>query len=144
MRVTDILRAKGSNVLTIWPGASVRSAVERMASARVGALVVVDDDGKLTGVVSERDVLQALASNGDSAMSMPVSDVMPSRLVTCSTDDALDELMAVMTNRRVRHLPVVENSRVIGIVSIGDLVKARLNELETESQVLRDAYLRVR
>jgi CBS domain-containing protein len=122
----------------------VRSAVERMASAGVGALVVVNDDGLLIGVVSERDVLQALASNGDSAMSMPVSDVMPRHLVTCSTDDALGDLMAVMTNRRVRHLPVVDNGRVVGIVSIGDLVKARLHELETESQVLRDAYLRVR
>jgi len=144
MKVTEILRGKGANVLTIWPGASVRSAIERMASAGVGALVVIDDDGGLAGVVSERDVLKALASNGDSAMSMPVSDVMPARLVTCSTDDALGELMAVMTNRRVRHLPVVEDNHVIGIVSIGDLVKARLHELETESQVLRDAYLRVR
>jgi CBS domain-containing protein len=144
MKVTEILRVKGANVLTVWPGASVRSAVERMASAGVGALVVIDDGGALVGVVSERDVLRALASSGDSAMSLPVSDVISRHVITCSKDDSLGDLMAIMTNRRVRHLPVVDGGHVVGIVSIGDLVKARLHELETESQVLRDAYLRVR
>jgi len=144
MKVTEILRAKGANVLTVWPGASVRSAVDRMARAGVGALAVIDDSGALVGLVSERDVVRALAAQGDAAMSRPVSEVTGRHVVTCSKDDSLSDLMAVMTDRRVRHLPVMEGGHIIGIVSIGDLVKARLHELETESQVLRDAYLRVR
>jgi len=144
MKVTEILRAKGANVLTVWPGASVRSAIDRMARAGVGALAVVDDSGALVGLLSERDVVRALAADGDAAMSRAVSDVTSRHVVTCSKDDSLSDLMAMMTDRRVRHLPVIDDGRIIGIVSIGDLVKARLHELETESQVLRDAYLRVR
>ena len=144
MKVTEILRSKGADVITIWPGASLRSAVERMAKRNVGALVVVDDAGKVVGMVSEREVVHALAETGERALAEAVADLMPRRLITCGPDDRLADLMAVMTEHRVRHLPVVEDGRLVGLVSIGDLVKARLGELELESNVLRDAYLRVR
>ena len=144
MKVTEILHRKGADVITIWPGASLQSAVERMASRNIGALVVVDDEGKIVGMVSERDVVLALAASAEKAPAQSVTDVMSRRLLTCGPDDSLAELMAVMTEHRVRHLPVVDLGQLLGLVSIGDLVKARLGELEFESHVLRDAYLRVR
>ena len=144
MKVTEILHRKGADVITIWPGASLQSAVERMASRNIGALVVVDDAGKIVGMVSERDVVLALAASAEKAPAQSVTDVMSRRLLTCSPDDSLAELMAVMTEHRVRHLPVVDHGQLLGLVSIGDLVKARLGELEFESHVLRDAFLRVR
>jgi len=144
MKVTEILRRKGADVITIWPGASLQSAVERMASRNIGALVVVDDNGKIVGMVSERDVVLALAASAERAPVQSVTDVMSRRLLTCGPDDSLADLMAVMTEHRVRHLPVVDHGQLLGLVSIGDLVKARLGELEIESHVLRDAYLRVR
>ena len=144
MKVTEILRNKGADVITIWPGASLRSAAERMTKRNVGALVVVDDDGKVVGMLAEREVVRALADSAERALNESVSDVMSRRPITCGPEDRLADLMAVMTEHRVRHLPVVEQGRLLGLVSIGDLVKARLGELEFESNVLRDAYLRVR
>jgi CBS domain-containing protein len=144
MKVTEILHRKGADVITIWPGASLQSAVERMASRNIGALVVVDDAGKIVGMVSERDVVLALAASAEKAPAQSVTDVMSRRVLTCGPGDSLAELMAVMTEHRVRHLPVVDHGQLLGLVSIGDLVKARLGELEFESHVLRDAYLRVR
>ena len=144
MKVTEILSNKGADVITIWPGASLRSAVDRMTKRNVGALVVVDDEGAVVGMVSERDVVLALAASAERALGESVADVMSRRPITCGPDDRLAALMAVMTEHRVRHLPVVDEGHLVGIVSIGDLVKARLGELEFESSVLRDAYLRVR
>lgn len=144
VKVAEILRVKGTNVLTTLPGATVRAAMSSMANGGVGALAVVREDGELVGLISERDVVVALARTGDEAFNELVSAVMAHRLITCGPDDRLTDLMAVMTNQRVRHVPVVERGRLAGIISIGDLVKARLNELEFESQILRDAYLRVR
>ena len=144
MKVTEILKTKGSMVLTIWPGASLRSAVERMATSGVGALVVVDTGEALIGMLSERDVVKSLARSGGAALTQPISEVMSHPVITCGLDDRLSDLLAVMTHRRVRHLPVVEHGHVVGLVSIGDLVKARLQELELESSVMKDAYLRVR
>ncbi|MET0909708.1 MAG: CBS domain-containing protein [Ilumatobacteraceae bacterium] len=143
MKVSEILRTKGDRVATVEPDESVRTAVARMSTRAIGALVVVDRDGRIVGVVSERDVMRALATSDVAAMSRLVRDVMTTDVVTCGRDDRLGELMAVMTRRRIRHIPVVEAGRLVGIVSIGDLVKSRLEELELESRVLRDAYLRV-
>ena len=144
MKVTEILRNKGTDVITIWPGASLRSAVERMTKRNVGALVVVDDEGKVVGMLAEREVVRALADSAERALNESVADVMSRRPITCGSDDRLADLMALMTEHRVRHLPVVADGHLLGLVSIGDLVKARLGELEFESNVLRDAYLRVR
>ena len=144
MKVTEILHSKGADVITIWPGASLRSAVERMTKRNVGALVVVNDDGKVVGMLAEREVVHALADSAERALNESVADVMSHQPITCGPRDRLADLMAVMTEHRVRHLPVVEDGHLLGLVSIGDLVKARLGELEFESNVLRDAYLRVR
>ncbi|MGH9132567.1 MAG: CBS domain-containing protein [Ilumatobacteraceae bacterium] len=144
MKVSEILFVKGSSVHTVSPGASLRSAVERMATVGVGSLVVVDADGAIAGMVSERDVIRALAGSGDAVLARAVADVMTHDVITCSNADRLGDLMHIMTKHRVRHLPVVERDRLVGLVSIGDLVKARLEELEVESHVMRDAYLRVR
>ncbi|MGD9701487.1 MAG: CBS domain-containing protein [Acidimicrobiia bacterium] len=143
MKVSEILRTKGDRVATVEPGETVRTAVERMTRRSIGSLVVVDGDARIVGMISERDVMRALATNDVTALSRVVRDVMTTDVVTCGRDDRLGELMAVMTRRRIRHLPVVEDQRLVGIVSIGDLVKSRLEELELESRVLRDAYLRV-
>lgn len=144
MKVDAILRFKGSTVVTAWPSATLHSAAERMASAGVGALVVLDAEGSLVGMMSERDVVQALARSGTSSLTLTVSQVMSKPVLTCSPDDHLRVLMDVMTRKRVRHLPVLDNGALVGLVSIGDLVKARLDELESESNEFRDAYLRTR
>lgn len=144
MKVTQILQDKGAEVHTIWPTATLRMATERMSSLRVGALVVVDDNGDVVGLLAERDVVESLARFGAGVATGLVAEAMTRNVITCAPDDRVDDLMAVMTRRRVRHLCVMEDGRLAGMISIGDLVKARLSELEFESNVLRDAYLRVR
>ena len=142
MKVAEILRSKGANVLTVERAVSLRSALERMAVSGVGALVVTGPDGSMVGIVSERDVVRALATSGATALDAAVEDVMTREVITCTPDDKVTDLMGVMTRRRTRHLPVMDGPRLTGIVSIGDLVKARVNELELESQILREAYAR--
>ena len=142
VKVAEILRSKGANVLTVERAVSLRSALERMAVSGVGALVVTGPDGSMVGIVSERDVVRALATSGATALDAAVEDVMTREVITCTPDDKITELMGVMTRRRTRHLPVLDGPRLAGIVSIGDLVKARVNELEMESQILREAYAR--
>ena len=142
MKVAEILRSKGANVLTVERAVSLRSALDRMAVSGVGALVVTGHDGSMVGIVSERDVVRALATSGAMALDAAVEDVMTREVVTCTPDDKVTDLMGVMTRRRTRHLPVMDGARLAGIVSIGDLVKARVNELELESQILREAYAR--
>ncbi len=141
MKVEDILRSKGTQVLTVAPDATLQQAARTLAASRVGALVVSSDGRRVEGMLSERDVVQAMASHGAAAMSRGVSTAMTTPVVTCTRQDRITALMAVMTAKRCRHIPVVENGLLGGIVSIGDLVKARLEDLELESQVLRDAYL---
>lgn len=141
MKVADILRTKGSRVLTVSPDATLHDAARTLASSRVGALVVSTDGRRIAGMLSERDVVQAIASDGAPAMQQSVSSAMTTPVVTCVPDDRLIAVMAVMTTKRCRHIPVVVGGELQGIVSIGDVVKARLEDLELESQVLRDAYL---
>jgi CBS domain-containing protein len=141
VKVADILRTKGSRVLTIGPGATLHDAARTLAASRVGALVVSTDGRRADGMLSERDVVQAIASHGAGAMQRRVSSAMTSPVVTCTPDDRLIAVMAVMTTKRCRHIPVVVGGELNGIVSIGDVVKARLEDLELQSQVLRDAYL---
>jgi len=144
MKVMQILREKGTTVYTISPRAEVRTAIDWLNTHRIGALVVLSDSGDLIGIVSERDIVEALARTDSRVLSQPVVNVMTRDVITCAPEDRANDLMAVMTRRRVRHLVVVDGGRLAGIISIGDLVKARLMELELESSVLRDAYLRVR
>jgi CBS domain-containing protein len=141
VKVEDILRSKGSAVRTVAPGATLEQAAQMLSAARIGSLVVSADGRRVDGMLSERDIVYAIAAQGAKAMARPVSSAMTTPVVTCTPQDRITALMAVMTAKRCRHIPVVTDGALSGIVSIGDLVKARLEDLELESQVLRDAYL---
>ena len=137
MNVHTILRNKGKSVVTIHPDATVERAVAVLRLRGIGALVVSDDGENVVGILSERDVVEALGRIGNELLGFSVAEVMTSPVVTCEPEDSIAELMAEMTNRRIRHFPVIEDGRLIGIVSIGDLVKSRLDEIEYEASSLR-------
>ena len=140
MRINDVIRHKPSqDVVTIAPGATVRELVALLAEHNVGALVVSDDGETVMGIVSERDVVRHLHSD-DSLLDNTVSAIMTAEVHTCGGDDAVDALMALMTEQRVRHVPVVADGRLDGIISIGDVVKSRIGELEFERDQL-DSYV---
>lgn len=137
MNVETILRNKGDWVATIRPDAAVGAAVNILNRKRIGALVVSEDGSDVAGILSERDIVIALAEHGDDLLSCPVDEVMSRTVVTCEPSDSVGELMAEMTSRRIRHFPVMSGGRLCGIVSIGDLVKSRLNEIEFEANSMR-------
>lgn len=143
MQVRDILAAKGQRVVTIRPDATIATAVHRMALERVGALVVSEDGITIAGILSERDIIHGLAEDGGEIMGTDrrIADLMTRNVITCGPEDKVKTVMAEMTRRRFRHVPVVDNGRLAGIVSIGDVVKSRLEEMELETLVLRDAYI---
>ena len=143
MNVSSILRRKGTHVETTRPQTTVGEAAQRLTANGIGSLVVLDDEGNLLGVVSERDLVRALSEHGRSSWSMPVKEVFTERPATCKPEDSLRDVMSVMTRRRARHLPVIAGEALVGIVSIGDTVKGQLEELELEVGVLRD-YARAR
>jgi CBS domain-containing protein len=138
MRVAEILHHKGRHVSTVRSTERVAAAIKKLYDERIGALVVLDRWGKLVGMFSERDVIHALAQHGAEALEYEVHELMTPEVTTCAPGDGLAEVMAVMTVHRVRHLPVMESGQLVGIVSIGDLVKHRLEEKEAEAAVLRD------
>ena len=138
MLISQMLRLKGADVATIQPGAAVTDVVGALAEHGVGALVVSSDGTTIEGIISERDVVRSLATNGTDALKMTVADVMTADVVTCDLAATTEQLMAEMTQRRFRHIPVVEDGKLAGIVSIGDVVNARVGELETERQQLTD------
>ena len=144
MKVEPILRAKGGEVRTIAPDASVSLAAHRMSTERIGCLVVTRDGATVDGLVTERDLVRAMARHGNAASAMRIADVMSVDVPWCHLDDDLAEVMQTMTRRRYRHVPVVDGKRLVGLVSIGDVVKHRLEELELEKQVLRERYLATR
>ncbi|HVA35947.1 MAG TPA: CBS domain-containing protein [Stellaceae bacterium] len=137
MNVEAILKAKGRQVVTIAPDAAVADAVRLLHRMGIGALIVSTDAKRLDGILSERDVVHALADRGTGLLDLRVSDLMTRRVVTCAPADTIAELMAEMTRSRIRHLPVVEHGRIVGLVSIGDVVKNRLEEMEFETTSLR-------
>jgi len=137
MNVETILRNKGHRVATIRPDATFAEAVDILNRERIGALVVSEDGKGVDGILSERDIVIALAVHGEDLLSRAVRDIMTRTVITCDPSDTVGELMAEMTNRRIRHFPVVANGRLIGIVSIGDLVKSRLDEVEFEASSMR-------
>ena len=138
MLVSTILADKGADVVTVSPEQDVQGLLSLLAQHKVGALVVSPNGTTISGIVSERDIVRALAA-GESLMSEPVSSIMTSEIFVSTTHVKIDELMTVMTSRRIRHIPITTDSgELIGIVSIGDLVKARLSELETEKAALVD------
>jgi CBS domain-containing protein len=137
MNVETILRNKGNRVATIRPDATVAAAVDMLNRERIGALVVSEDGKAVDGILSERDIVIALAEHGAALLSRPVDRIMTRTVITCDPTDTVVALMAEMTNRRIRHFPVVAGGRLCGIVSIGDLVKSRLDEVEFEADSLR-------
>jgi CBS domain-containing protein len=141
MNVEGILRAKGDEVVTIRPDETIATLVTRLRLRRIGALVVSEDGRSIAGMISERDVVRGLAEHGASVLALPVSRLMTPEVISCRPEDTVKDLMEVMTARRIRHLPVLRNGSLGGIVSIGDVVKGRLAELQTEANVLREAYL---
>jgi CBS domain-containing protein len=130
-RISDVLRNKGSEVVTVKPDTLVSELLALLVGRNIGAAVVSSGDA-VVGIVSERDVVHCVYGRGGQLLSTPVSDIMTTDVVTCLPDDEVDSLMRVMTERRIRHLPVVVDGALVGIVSIGDMVKARIGELEEE------------
>lgn len=141
MSVDAILRAKGAAVVTIRPDATIGDLVKGLRDQRIGAMVVSEDGRSLLGIISERDVVRGLADVGPRILDAPVAKLMTREVIACSPRDTVKHVMAEMTKRRIRHLPVVADGVLCGIVSIGDIVKNRLEELETETNVLREVYL---
>lgn len=140
MKVENVLNAKGRHVETASPQEGVAGALQRLTNEIIGALVVTSDGQRVEGVFSERDVVRALAKHGVRVLDMRVGEVMSRSAPVCSSQDTLAHVMAEMTRTRHRHLPVVDDGRLSGIVSIGDVVKYRLEEMALETSVLRDAY----
>lgn len=138
MAVAEILHRKGRHVSTVRSIDSVEMAIRKLYDERIGALVVVDRWGRLAGMFSERDVIHACAQHGAEALTYEVHELMTPDVTTCAPEDRIEEVMKVMTAHRVRHLPVMEKGELVGIVSMGDLVKHRLDEKEQEAAVLRD------
>jgi CBS domain-containing protein len=136
--IEHILRRKGSDVVTVAAHEPVTRAVAILGEHNIGAIVVATDEGEIVGILSERDVVRALASDGPSTLQGTVSDLMTKEVATCGLRATVDELMTLMTERRIRHVPVVGDGRLVGIVSIGDIVKTRIGELETETESLHD------
>jgi CBS domain-containing protein len=137
MRIADVLRNKGTAVATTSPDATVRELLAGLAEKNIGAMVVLDGDGVI-GIVSERDVVRQLHKHDTGLLDRPISDIMTKTVATCGTSDTVDSLSALMTKNRVRHVPVLDGGKLIGIVSIGDVVKTRMEELEAEQQQLQD------
>ena len=137
MNVAGILREKGEDIVTVNPDDSLRETVQTLASQNIGAAVVTDERDRVCGIISERDIVRAIAENGDRALEAAVKTFMTKNVVTCSKQDTVAELMTRMTEGRFRHLPVLEGERLVGIISIGDVVKQRIAEQEMEVEAMR-------
>lgn len=138
MNVASILKLKGRAVSTARPDASLIEVAQKLGAKKIGAIVVVGDNGSVAGIISERDIIRALAERGASALSLPVADVMTRAVISCGETSELDELMEIMTKGRFRHLPVIEDGALVGIVSIGDVVKHHVAEVEMEVSAMRN------
>ena len=141
MNVKTILAAKGGDIVSIEATADLTAAAQLLAARRIGAIVIRGTEGRLAGILSERDIVRTIAQHGMAAPSMPVAQVMTRNVATCGEEDTIASLMERMTAGKFRHLPVVVKGELKGIVSIGDVVKQRVGEIESESEALRD-YIR--
>ena len=138
MTVEHILRSKGRNVVTIEPSRTLSEAARLLSEQRIGAVLVSDSFRPVLGILSERDIVRAVAARGAAALNEPVSESMTEKVETCTGESAINEVMEMMTVGKFRHVPVVEGGRLVGVVSIGDIVKHRLAEVEAETQAMRD------
>ena len=137
MNVAGILKSKGSDIVTATPEGSLRDVATTLASHKIGAIVVTDTSGSVVGIFSERDLVRAIAATGEGALNDRIRDHMTKEVVTCAREDTVADLMTKMTEGRFRHLPVVEDGALIGIISIGDVVKRRIQETEQEVEAMR-------
>lgn len=137
MNVAAILKAKGGAVQTARPDTPLLEISRKLAARKIGAIVIVGDGGRVAGIISERDIIRTVAQRGPEALSVPVSEVMTRQVVTVANSTTLDELMSIMTANRFRHLPVVDDTALIGIVSMGDVVKHHIAEVELEVSAMR-------
>ena len=138
MNVGTILKFKGSEVISIAADETVAKASQLLTNRRIGALVVGSGKGDIVGMFSERDVVAGISKHGASVLTQPVSTLMTRNVITCDPSDTIVDVMGKMTDRRIRHLPVVENDQLLGVISIGDLVKQRISETESEAEALRE------
>jgi CBS domain-containing protein len=137
MIVKSIIDIKGGDVVTLEPGVSLDTAAKLLAERRIGAVVVLGADDRVVGILSERDIVREIADRGVAAMQAPVSQVMTRKVVTCTLDETLHSIMERMTAGKFRHVPVIDQGRLAGIISIGDVVKHRIEEMEQESDALK-------
>ncbi len=137
-KVSAVLERKGHRVVTVAPHQTVASVAKALTHNRIGAAPVVDEQGGLIGIISERDIIRGISERGEEALAVPVEQLMTREVMTCSPADPIVEIMQVMTVQRIRHLPVVENQALHGIISIGDVVKQRIEEAQFELEALRN------
>jgi CBS domain-containing protein len=137
MTVAQILKGKGRNVITASIDESVAAIVKTLAEKRIGAVILTKPDGALAGIISERDIIRALAENGSKALDLKAREIMTAKVHTCTPEDSEGELMAMMTVNRIRHLPVMESRKLAGMISIGDVVKFRMEAIEREAEEMK-------
>jgi CBS domain-containing protein len=138
LTIQTLLALKGATVCTIEPTATIACAAKALSDHDIGALVVTDGEGAIVGIISERDIVRVISARGRAALDTPVTEVMTRKVITCGRYDKVDDMMVRMTEGKLRHLPVVEEGRLIGVVSIRDVVKSRLREMEQDSTALRE------
>lgn len=138
MKVINILQSKGVDVFAVSPGMTLKEAVDVLGEKNIGAVIVKDGGGKVTGILSERDVVRRIRTDGPAVLTKTVAECMTPAPITCGPDALLDEILEKMTNRRIRHLPVVDSGRLIGVISIGDVVKRKIDNAEREAAALRE------
>jgi CBS domain-containing protein len=141
MNVDALLNEKGRRVITMRPNSPLTTVIRRMKLEHIGAVILSDDGEAISGILSERDIVNGLAERGADLLDCKAADIMTHEVVTCTPQDNIKQVMIKMTTRRVRHVPVVQDGHLAGLISIGDVVKHRLQEAELETTVLRDAYL---
>jgi CBS domain-containing protein len=141
MNVKTILATKGGDIVTIEPGADLAAAAQLLSTRRIGAVLIQGAGGRIAGILSERDIVRALAEHGAAALTLQVAQVMTRNVTTCGEDETIASIMERMTAGKFRHMPVVTNGKLVGLVSIGDVVKQRVGEIERESEAMRD-YIR--
>ncbi|HYD32172.1 MAG TPA: CBS domain-containing protein [Azospirillaceae bacterium] len=137
MHVAAILKRKGTKVVTTTPDQPIASVAHRLTTHRIGAVVVTGPNDEILGIISERDIIRGLTRHAERALALTAGDLMTREVLTCLPQDTIADLMAIMTARRIRHLPVLVDGRLGGMISIGDVVKARLDETELEVETLR-------
>jgi CBS domain-containing protein len=137
MSVRNILNEKGHQVFTMAPGATLQEAARELADRKIGAVILTDDNGRIAGILSERDIVRMIARNGAACLDQSISEVMTKKVVTCTEAATLDDLMELMTKGRFRHIPVEDHGRLVGVISIGDVVKRRIEDALEEAEQMR-------